>query len=79
MSNLLVSVRRRIRHKPLLALYGAINLLRRDHLLFHKAVRDHRCDCTVEEVQDAVMNSSKADPRFVDPVPQEAASGRRNS
>ena len=59
MSSLLVSVPRRIRLKPLLVLYGAIDLLRRDHLLFHKTVRDHRCDRPVEEVQDPVMNSSK--------------------
>ena len=63
MSSLLVSVPGRIRLKLLLALYRAINLLRRDHLLFHKAVRDHGCDRPMEEVQDTVLHSSKTDPQ----------------
>ena len=64
---------RRIRLKPLLALDGVIDLLRRDHALFHKPVRDHRSHRAVEEVQYPVVNASQADAQFVDPVAQEVA------
>ena len=49
MSSLLVNVPGRILLKPLLALDGAINLLRRDRHLFHKTVRDHCCERPVDE------------------------------
>jgi len=75
MSSLRVNVPRRIRLEPLLALYGAINLLRRDRPLFHKAVRNHCCERPVEEVQDPVVNASKAYPQFVDSVAQKIRFG----
>src|ERR1039457_5264541 len=75
MSSLLVSVPGRIRLKPPLVLYGAIDLLRRDQLLFHQTVRHPRCERRVEEAQDPVMTSSKTDPQFVDSVAQEVRFG----
>jgi len=48
----------------------AINLIRRDDLLFYHPVRDHYCDIPVEEVQDPVMNAAKAAPEFVHCVAQ---------
>jgi hypothetical protein len=68
-------VLRRIRHKPLLALDGAIDLFRRDPLLFHKTVRDHGRIRAVEEVQDPLMNPSQANAQFVDAVAQEVRLG----
>jgi len=68
-------VPRRIRIKPLLTLYGAINLLRRDRSLFHKAVPNHRCDRPWKKYSDPVVNSSKAAPQFVDSVAQDIRFG----
>lgn len=62
---------RRIRPKPLLALDGLIDLLRRDHPLFHKPVRDDRSHRAVEEVQYPVVNASQADAQFVNSVAHE--------
>ena len=52
-----------------------IDLRRRDYALFHKAMRDHRRDRPVEEVQDPVVNSAKAEAQFVNPVSQEVRLG----
>ena len=56
-------------------LYGVIDLRRRDYAFFHKPVRDHRHDRPVEEVQDPVVNSAKADAQFLNPVSQEVRLG----
>ena len=66
---------RRILLKPLLALDGVIDLLRRDHPLFDKAVKDHGRHRAVEEVQYPVVNASQADAQFVDPVAREVRFG----
>jgi hypothetical protein len=65
----------RVDFEPLHALNGAVNLLRRDGPLFDQAMRDHRRDCSVEEVQDSVVNALKADPELVNPIAQKVGFG----
>ena len=66
---------RRIRFEPLLALDGAVDLPRRNDPFLDQAVRDHCRDRPIEEVQNPVMNSLKADAEFVNTVAQEVGLG----
>lgn len=61
--------------EPLLALNGAVNLLRRNDLLLDQPMRDHSRHSYVKEVQDSVVNALKADAEFVNPVAQKVGLG----
>jgi hypothetical protein len=65
----------RIRFEPLLAPDRSLDFLRWDCSLFHQTVRYDRSDGAMEEVQDSVMHSPKADAQFVNPVAQEIGFG----
>ena len=61
--------------QPLLALYGLIDVFRRDHPLFHKTVGNNGRHRAMEEVQDPMVNASQADSQFVDAVSQKVRFG----
>jgi hypothetical protein len=67
-------VLRRVRLKPLLAFDRPVDLFR-DHPLFRKTVRDHGRHRAMEEVQDPVMNASRAGAQLLDAVSQEVRFG----
>lgn len=61
--------------EPLLALKGAVDLLRRNDPLLDQPMRDHCRHCSVEEIQDSVVNALKADPELVNPIAQKVGLG----
>jgi hypothetical protein len=61
--------------ESLLALNGAVNLLRRDDPLFDQPMRDHRRPCSMEKVQNSMVNALKADPKFINPIAQKIGLG----
>jgi len=62
---------RRIRFKPFPALNGAVDLLRWNRALFYDSVSHNRRHCTVEEIENPVMDALQASAEFVDSIPQQ--------
>ena len=65
----------RVRFEPLLPFNRAVDLSWGDRPLFDKPMRDDRRGRPVEEIQNPVMNSLKADAEFINPVLQEVGLG----
>ncbi len=61
--------------EALLPVYGALDLFRRDGPLFNEPMRDNCRHCSVEKIQDPVLNTLKAHPEFVYPLAQKVSFG----
>ena len=57
--------------ETLLTLHGPVDFPRRYARFLHEAVREHRCDAAVKEVENPVILPAIPNPQFVDPVAEQ--------